>query len=230
MKKAIIIVIILLVLVVAGVFGWMCVASNIANTVYQRIEKYKFDVNNLESEKLFDFSTSRYFNQDKVSEGIIHKDSNQKISIISNLKVLGMYCEYDSQMNCGFSKSRTGHTDNVSKKQSYAIGDGVRLRDLSSWHVISDSSEYSDYITLIRDERLDINGDGVVITTGTVDNPDRIPFDKEGSNKYSVDSPSNVGYYLNVTYKDSLNYDDIVEIRLPYKEEIEALFNKTGNA
>ena len=34
--------------------------------------------------------------------------------------------------------------------------------DGSFWHVINDSGKYSDYVTLFRDERVDINGDGKV--------------------------------------------------------------------
>lgn len=223
LKKSVIF-IVFFALIIALVVGWHIVANGIANKLYSNIENYNFDIDNLESEKMFDFSTSKYFEQKHISEGLIHKDSNGKISILSNIKVLGLYCEYNNKMHCGITKQKGSNTEQSVKTQKYSIGQAIRLNDNTKWHVISDSSEYSNYVTLIRDERLDINGDGFVVDTGSEDDPDRIPFDKSGSKEYSVDSESNIGYYLNNTYKNSItNLDDILEIRLPHKEEIDNL-------
>lgn len=220
MKKIIIIIFILLIIVVSYI-GWQLVASNIANDVYSKIENYEFDIDNLESEKTFDFSQEKYFQNTYVSSGLIHKDSNNDIKIYSNIKVLGLYCEYSDRMKCDITKKQNNNVIELGKAQKYSVGDGVRLSDNTKWHVISDSSEYSNYVTLIRDERLDINGDGCLLTTGSGNEPDYIPFDTSGSREYSTTSSTNVGYYLNNTYKNSLNYNDIVNIRLPYKEEID---------
>ena len=67
--KKIIVVIILLLLIGGGIFGWMFAANNIANDIYQKINNYQFDIDHLESEKLFDFSSEKYFDQKLVSEG-----------------------------------------------------------------------------------------------------------------------------------------------------------------
>ena len=229
-NKGFIITLSVIVILIMGFIVYFVIANKKANELYEKIINYELKTKELENEKTFDFSENKYFNISGISDGIIQKDSDGKISIISNIKVMGLYCKYDKKMKCSIFNNKNTNISAFTKNNTYKIGDSVILKDNSKWHVISNSSEYSNYITLIKDERIDINNDGCTLTTGSKESdPDLFPFDSTGSKKYDITSESNIGYYLENKYKSYLStYNEVLSIRLPYSEELDKVKELIG--
>lgn len=224
MKKGIVVIVIILVLLGVG-YGCLYFYSNQEyKKIMNKVEQYDTLKEISSTGVIFDFSSDSKI-KSSATAGKIFKDVNGDIKIIENIKILLLNCNENGckLFNSGENNSSSDLTD------KYEIEDPIILKDGTKWHVIKESSEYSNYISLVRDERLDINGDGISITTGMANEPDRKAFDTSGSKKYDDKSPTNLGYYLNTTYKSSLTkLNDIIEIRILDVKEIENIVNETN--
>lgn len=232
MKKVILVILFVLSFCLIGSAFYLCYDATVkANRLLDSFNTYNFDLTKLSTGLYVDFSKdSNVFNKTKITEGKVFLDVNKTVKVISNIKINGMYCSLnDNEFKCSpFNNSKTSLISYGDNKE-YKVGDSVTLYDGSFWHVINDSGKYSDYVTLFRDERVDINGDGIVLCTGSIIEPDRIPFDKNGLKKYDVTAEGNVGYYLENVYKKSLsNLNDIYEIRLIHTNELESVKERLG--
>lgn len=231
MKKIIIILFLLGFGMIGGYIYLVYDATEKANKLLNSFESYKFDLTKLSTGIYVDFSKdNNVFTKSKITEGKIFLDVNKKFKIISNIKINGVYCSLaESKFKCSLFNNADTNLVSYTDNKEYKVGDAVTLYDGSTWHVINDSSKYSDYVTLFKDQRVDINGDNIVLCTGSTTEPDRIPFDKNGFKKYDVTSEGNVGYYLENVYKKSLsNLTDIYEMRLIYIDELESVKERIG--
>lgn len=228
--KPILILGILLILIGAGYMVFTNSVVNKADKLMEKIIKYKIPAEELSTGKYVDFSTDKNeFTKAKIEEGIIFKDEDDKVFVLSNIKIDGLYCVYGEETHCSlFNKKDTGLKE-VVEYNEYKIGEAVTLKDGTKWHIIHNSDKYSKYVVLLRDERVDVNGDGFTVDTSTVSDPDRIPFDKNKNKKYDSTLEGNIGYYIENTYKPSLTQiSNINEIRLLTSLELEALRDAIG--
>lgn len=237
MKKTIIISLIILLIVIVGTVTGILVygkykensINESANFLYEKIKKEENKPENIETGIYYDFSkTELKYDGLKPTEGIIFIDENKEMKIISNIKIEDKYCVFS---NDSFTCSKEFKKDtNITKEtpnQEYKIGDAVTLSDGSKWHVIHNSNEYSKYVTLILDTRVDYNKDNFVLDTGRTDDYDRVPFSKDGLKKYDVTDTSGIAYYLENTYKREIPAK-VSSIRLPYQEELIAIEEELG--
>ena len=233
-KKVMIILIILiavLILFVGGCFFIQLDATKKANDFYDKLDKYYSTLEVNETGLYLDFSKNKNpVTKAKISEGIVFYDVDKKFYVISNLKINNTYCFFKNEkFSCGLFNKKDQEVSKIDKQDAYTVGTGVKLADNSSWHVIHKSSEYSGYVTLIRDYKLDINNDNFLVDIGSTKDPDRIPFDENGIKKYDTNAKGNVGYYLENTFKPTLStYGNVFEVRLPNLDELERLKEDIG--
>lgn len=83
--------------------------------------------------------------------------------------------------------------------EEYFVGEKITLKDNSIWYVIEDSENDSEFVKLIKETQIDINGDGVF------NDSDKKIFSKEGNEEYDSLDKDGVAYYLENTYKEYLN-------------------------
>ena len=160
----------------------------------------------------------------KNASGIIHIDEDNEIDIIYNVEINGLACKNIlDNPKCSIFYKKDSTIYEPEKYKEYAVGDIVTLDDDTKWYVIHDSNYQSKYVMLINEERIDINKDGTTIEVGELVDPDRIPFDTSGSKKYDENSNTNIGYYLENEYRNSLPYKNILDIRLLTIDELEAI-------
>lgn len=236
MKKGIIITIILvIVLIVGAVIGVFAYnkhkeksINESANFLYEKLKTEENKVENLETGMYFDFSkTELKYDGLKPSEGIVFIDENKDIQIISNIKIKDRYCVLSNEeFTCSKDFTKDSNINPTTNKK-YNIGDAVTLSDGSKWHVIHNSDEYSKYVTLILDTRIDYNKDNFILDTGSTKDFDRVPFSKDGLKKYDVTDTTGIAYYLENTYKSQIPAK-VLNIRIPYQEEIIAIEEAIG--
>lgn len=202
-----------------------------ANEFLYALKKYEFNLEELTTGKYYDFSQqNNNITYVDIAEGIVFKDVDGDIKIISNIKINGMYCKLeDGKFESSIFNKKDTNVESIGEYNEYEIGEAVVLNNNLKCHVINDSSKYSSYVTVILDERVDVNGDGFTMGTSDTDDPDRIPFDTSGNKKYDVNSKSNIGYYIENAYKKSLTtFSNIFEIRLLTMNEYEKIV-EVGN-
>ena len=229
MKKskiiAIIIVVILLIIVV-GVVGYNLYlvddATKKAEEIYLKAKTYTESPESMLTGAYFDFSSfENQLTKAKVTEGVIFIDEDHSISTYSNLKINDMYCTNNGEVKCGKKIKKDDNVVVPPTHKEYFIGDAIQLADGSGWHVVHRSTNDSKYVMLMKDTRIDYNGDGFLVDIGGTADPDRVPFDTSGSRQFDVTKPSNIGYYLNNTYKNSLSsYVNVLEVRIPTVNEL----------
>lgn len=159
-----------------------------------------------------------------IEEGKIFVDTNGNVKIISNIKVGDLYCNYkDDKFDCNRTNTADTGIENIDYKV-YKIGDAVTLKDGSNWHVIGDSSKYSNYVTLLYDDVL--KTDKYVGRKFNDDYEDGFPFDTAGLRDLDRERTGNIMYYLYNEYLPTLNLAEDTEIRIMYEEEYIKLMEK----
>jgi len=93
---------------------------------------------------------------------------------------------------------------------TYRIGDVVYLDDDSLWYVVSDSDASKEYVKLLSDKVIDINGDGVI------DANDTVMYNSENKAEYDTKNENSAAYILNdsIKYKYEDKIGSIKEISL----------------
>lgn len=202
---------------------WKKIDVNIRdnNYVLDLIEGKMFDLS-LTSDKEELFEDGEIL--ETIEEGKVFVDANGDIKIISNIKIRELYCTYkEDKFDCNrVSDANTG-LENVDNKV-YKIGDAVTLKDGSLWHVIGDSSMYSNYVTLLYDGVL--KTDKYASRTFNDDYEDGFPFDTSGLRDLDKERSGNIMYYLYNEYLPSLGLGDDAEVRIMYEEEYVKLMEK----
>lgn len=111
-----------------------------------------------------------------------------------------------------FNKPEEGKE--IYKYDEYKIGTAVVLNNDTKWYVIEDSPKSEESILLLSEKILDLNDDD------KRNSKDKIEFSSDGSFEYDVENKKNIAYYLNNTYKKSLeNIEDLYDVRLITSEE-----------
>ena len=103
----------------------------------------------------------------------------------------------------------------MGKQKSFIVGDKVRLKDNSSWHVIEESNSSDIYITLLKDEVIRIE-----------DNTSNI--DVKNNMVLHETTDENISFYLDNNYRKDLEDKNIQigedgEIRLITLNELQAI-------
>lgn len=106
---------------------------------------------------------------------------------------------------------------NISKLKEYSIGEKITLKNNSSWYVIEESSSTDDYITLLKDNIINIKNDNQSLDIKN----NLITFDP---------NDDNIKFYLENTYKKELETSGIKigeqgEIRLINLNELLTIGN-----
>lgn len=130
--------------------------------------------------------------------GIVYGDQNEQLKLPHN------------------STSITDSIDIIEKKE-YSVGEKIILNDYSRWHVIEESSSNEDYVTLLKDDVINIEESDQALDV--VKN--KILFDP---------NDENIKFYLDNTYKKELEKNNIKlgdngEIRLITLNELLTLGN-----
>ena len=162
-----------------------------------------------------------------IEEGKVFVDVNNDIKILSNVKIKDLYCNYkDDKFDCNRTNTATTGLENVENIDNdvYKIGDAVTLKDGSMWHVIGDSSKYSNYVTLLYDSVL--KTDKYAGRKFNDDYEDGFPFDTSGLRDLDKERTGNIMYYLYNEYLPTLGLVEDTEIRIMYEEEYTKLAEK----
>lgn len=202
---------------------WKKIDVNIRdnNYVLDLIEGKMFDLS-LTSDKEELFEDGEIL--ETIEEGKVFVDANGDIKIISNIKIRELYCTYkEDKFDCNRVNDANTGLENVDNKV-YKIGDAVTLKDGSLWHVIGDSSMYSNYVTLLYDGVL--KTDKYASRTFNDDYEDGFPFDTSGLRDLDKERSGNIMYYLYNEYLPSLGLGDDAEVRIMYEEEYVKLMEK----
>ena len=234
MKRSIIIIIIFVIIVL--LVGTGCVlfildkqkTKDISQMFYnQVIVNHKNDPLALQTGVYYDLSKTTFdYKGEKPSEGIIFLDEDGSVQVFSNIKIKGKYCVFRSDhFDCSIKYKKDSNISKKANYKEYSVGDAVTLLDGTKWHVINDSSHYSKYVTLIKDERVDVDGNNdVLLIPG-----DEIAFDVDKKKKYDVTKEGNIGYYIENTYRKSLtSLQDILTIRILTEDELVAIQHTNG--
>ena len=151
------------------------------------LEEENFDDESFEEEEFddsnsFDSSSS---NKNKMASWII-------VGVVALLTFLLVFFLTNKLINGNKKKTPTTQPVQIEKYTAYKVGDTVTLKDGSNWHVLYESKDTSEYLSLLNDD--DVNKDGVLY--------------------------GNVNSYLKGTYKTQLvsalgcQSTDIQEVRL----------------
>jgi len=190
-------------------------------------EGYEFDLLNQNTKMLLDIDEEYH---DKITEGIIYKDTDNSIKIVSNIKINDMYCTYENNVFDCNKKNKIDSNIPEYKNKLYILGDAVTLNDNSKWHVIKDSKEYSNYVTLLYDDVVDVDGYSYDNYEFKDDYEDGIAYDKSNLEIYDVNKEGNIGYYIDKVYKKSLKLEDILDVRLLTENEYDLISNKIDSS
>lgn len=226
-KKSIVVLLVILILLTILFAIYICltnIAAKKANEFLKAFSEFEIDSEELTTGKYYNFSNHKNTITDTaISEGIVFKDADGDIQVISNIKINGMYCALENgEFKCSIFNKKDTNIQNIPEYDEYEIGEAVALNNDLKCHVVNSSSKYSRYVTVILDERVDINQDGFTMDTNSDEDPDRIPFDTTGSKKYDINSKTNIGYYIENTFKKSLtSFSTILDIRLLSTDEYE---------
>ena len=233
MKKLIIIILsILFVLIGIAAFGLYVRDQNIKKAEIRRrneinqtatelardLKNFKLldnhNITELEEGKLFKFGNSIDANIEYgfdiehyhlIDEGLILIDSDNKINVISNILIDGEYCSFENDtFNCNIENTKDTGV-NLVENIEYKVGDEVTLNNGSKWHVIKNSSKYSNYVTLLNDSVVDVKSESYTNYEFMDDYEDGIAFDKSNSEKYDIEKVGNIGYYIENIYKNSFS-------------------------
>ena len=218
----------LLLCVVGGYIFVTIDANSKADKLAAAIKKYKIDKAELITGKHLDLTKDKLKGIDfKVDKGKLFIDEDNEITIYQDIMIDGLVCKNIlDKPNCSIINPRNGLMPEMQMYKTYEIGEEITLKDDSKWYVIHKSDEYSKYVILMQDKRIDINEDGFTVDTGELEDPDRMAFDTYGSKNYDEKKEGTVAYYIENTYRSSLYLDDILDFRLLTLEELEALKEK----
>lgn len=200
----------------------------IANDFLDEVERLKIDYtgNNMETGTLLDVSLATtiddyfYYFDDKymLTEGKIFLDIYNEITVVSNLKIDDVYCVYkDDKFTCSRDYKKNTDTDKI-KFASYKIGDAVTLKDGSKWHVVRNSSEYSEYVYLLYDSTIaPLN---TYPDNGNVDDYDTgWQFDASNRNYYYETDSKNIAYWLENDIKDKFKLEEDFYLSILTRDE-----------
>lgn len=159
------------------------------------------------------------------SGNVIEKNSNQEITLgiknnntsTTKIKFGIVYGDQSQQLQAPDKCIFITNTINISKSKEYSIGEKIILNDYSRWHVIEESSSNEDYVTLLKDDVINIEESDQALDV--VKN--KILFDP---------NDENIKFYLDNTYKKELEKNNIKlgdngEIRLITLNELLTLGN-----
>lgn len=150
-------------------------------------EEENFDDDNFEEEEFEESNNidSSSSNKNKITSWII-------VGIVALLTFLLVFALTNKLINGNKKKTTTTQPVQIEKYTAYKVGDTVTLKDGSNWHVLYESKDTSEYLSLLNDD--DVNKEGILY--------------------------GNVNSYLKGTYKTQLvsalgcQSTDIQEVRL----------------
>lgn len=231
-KKTLIIVVTIITIILIGLIGYYIYLSNDANEkalkLVKKVKEYEFIEEELKTGKHIDLSKDKIKGINfEINEGKLFVDEDKEITLFSDVVINGLTCkDIFNKPNCSIFNSKNEFALDMIVYKKYNVGDIVTLKDDSKWYVIHDTDEYSKYVYLMQDKRIDINKDGFTVDVGSLSDPDRIPFDKNGSKKYDETVQGSVAYYLENDYRNSMTLNNILDFRLLTLNELEAIKEK----
>lgn len=163
-----------------------------------------------------DYEYENHYYNFILEEGILFKDLDGEISVISNIKIDGIYCIYENEkFDCNKKYNNKSNIDEIKNEGVYKIGDSVTMSDGSKWIVIKDSSRYSDYVTLISE--------GAYLNPNT--NDYLWSFSPSGNLFYNKREEGSIAYYLDSEAKRLVKYENLYESRLLSVDEFDSLYS-----
>lgn len=228
-KPIVIFSLVALLLCVVGGYAFVVIDANSkAKKLATALKKYEIDEAKLITGEHLDLSKDKLKEIDfKIDRGKLFIDEDKEVTIYEEIMIDGLVCKniFDKP-NCSITNPRNGLMPEMQMFRTYEVGQEVTLKDDSKWYVIHDSDEYSKYVILMQDKRIDINQDGFTMDTGLTEDPDRVAFDPYGSKKYDENKEGTVAYFIENTYRNDLYLEDILDFRLLTLEELEAIKEK----
>lgn len=142
---------------------------------------------------------------------------NNKSNIEAKIQFGVVYTDIKELLTVPNNSFPLFHSVKEKNTKEYSIGDKIVLNDKSSWHVIKESLINDDYITLLKDNPINLNTN--VQSFNIVSNKVLFQPDDE-----------NIKFYLENTYKENLEKNDINigddgEIRLITLNELLSIGN-----
>lgn len=108
------------------------------------------DENSFDDDNSFDNSSS---NKSKMATWII-------VGIVALVTFVLVFALTNKLINGNKKKTVTPEPVKVEKYDAYKVGDTVTLKDGSNWHVLYESKDTSEYLSLLNDD--DVNKDGIL--------------------------------------------------------------------
>lgn len=168
-----------------------------------------------------------YYFDDKglIEEGKLFIDIYNEVTVISNLKMDEVYCIYkDDKFDCSRDYKKNTGVNSASNKK-YQIGDAVTLKDGSKWHVVRNSSEYSEYVYLLYD--------GTIAPLNTYEDNGNVDdyatgwkFDSTGRKYFWERDKNNLGYWLENDIKSQFKIDEEIYLSILSVSEYQYLSDK----
>lgn len=106
--------------------------------------------NDFDDDNSFDNSSS---NKSKMATWII-------VGIVALVTFIFVFALTNKLINGNKKKNVTPEPVKVEKYDAYKVGDTVTLKDGSNWHVLYESKDTSEYLSLLNDD--DVNKDGIL--------------------------------------------------------------------
>lgn len=117
---------------------------------YNDFDDEAFEEESFDDENNFDNSSS---NKSKMATWII-------VGIVALVTFILVFALTNKLINGNKKKNVTPEPVKVEKYDAYKVGDTVTLKDGSNWHVLYESKDTSEYLSLLNDD--DVNKDGIL--------------------------------------------------------------------
>lgn len=117
---------------------------------YNDFEEESFEEESFEEDNSFDSSSS---NKSKITSWII-------VGLVALVTFILVFVLTNKLINGNKKKTTTTQPVQVEKYTAYKVGDTVTLKDGSNWHVLYESKDTSEYLSLLNDD--DVNKDGIL--------------------------------------------------------------------
>lgn len=122
----------------------------------------------------------------------------------------------------------------MTKYDPLSIGEAVTAKDGSKWHVLEQSNEGNEYVTLLSDYNLKIDRTYNKECGMDINSTYRcglIPFDSDNTNTYDESDSNNVGYFVKNTYAPKVlaALPGTTKVTIPTAEQIAIADGKTFN-
>lgn len=117
---------------------------------YNDFDDETFEEESFDDENSFDNSSS---NKSKMATWII-------VGVVALVTFILVFALTNILINGNKKKTVTPEPVKVEKYDAYKVGDTVTLKDGSNWHVLYESKDTSEYLSLLNDD--DVNKDGIL--------------------------------------------------------------------